>query len=495
MGGGGGGGGMGGGGGGGGGAGGGAGGAAGGASGGTSVTGNPRPVIRSFSMMVAKHVPLRPAAVKVAQPKQQIDPMMQGGGGGRGRRGGGNNMMQEKPGATRIIWILPEGSKVKEGDIVCEFDSAAFRDEVKAQKIRYLQAEAWVQQAQSLLDVAEISLDEYVRGIHPQDTQLIRQYITTCQLEADRAEKNYLWSKEAHAKGFRANVQLKADYLSLEQAKIALHEAQGMAEQLEKFTAPKLIKSLKAKIEAIRADKLAQEASFQLEKDRLRRLEKMVEKCTLRAPRDGIIVYVNQANGWGRVDSQIQEGVTVRENQPIFSVPDPRYMQVKAKVNESKVAYIHPGQEAEVRVDAFPDHPLHGRVSEITAISAPANGPFSDVKIYYATVKIEQGFDGLRPGLSAEVDFHLGVRQNVTRVPMQAVREVGGQSFVALRTKTDQGPSWKWVPIRIGMTNAMFAEVVSGLKPGDQVIAEPKGLPGPKPVSQGVQTAFHLRGQ
>src|SRR5262249_30098230 len=161
----------------------------------------------------------------------------------------------------------------------------------------------------------------------------------------------------------------------------------------------KLLKSLEANVEAIRADLLSQEASFQLESDRLRRLTEMVENCKLRAPREGIIVYVNQSNGWGSNEVQVQEGATVGEGQPIFSVPDPKNMQVRAKVNESKVALVHSGQVARIRVDAFPDRILRGTVGEVTAIPAAANR-MSDVKIYFATVTIQQGFDGLRPGLS-----------------------------------------------------------------------------------------------
>ena len=70
-------------------------------------------------------------------------------------------------------------------------------------------------------------------------------------------------------KGFRTSSQLKADELSDQQASIALEEAEGMLERLEKFTGPKILKSLEAKIKAIEADKKNQEASFELEKQRL----------------------------------------------------------------------------------------------------------------------------------------------------------------------------------------------------------------------------------
>lgn len=455
-----------------------------------------RPVIRSFSFMVVRHVPLRPAkAAAPAQTKSQaLDPMGGGGGRGGGRRGGGGggggNMMNEKPGATRIISILPEGTPVKAGDLVCEFDSSAFSTEVDAQKIRHHQAKAWVDQAQSMLEVAEMSLTEYREGIYPQDKQLITQYITTCRIEADKAKRNLDWSRDIFDKGYRARTQVTADEQNYQQAMISLNTAQRMYDRLEKFTMPKLLKSLEANVAAIRADLLSQQASFQLESDRLKRLKAMVENCTLRAPRDGIIVYVNQSNGWGSNEVLIQEGATVREGQPIFSVPDPKNMQVKAKINESKVALIHSGQLARIRVDAFPDRIMRGTVGEVTAIPAPANR-MSDVKIYFATVMIQQGFDGLRPGLSAEVDFFCESLPKVTRIPVQSIRKVGGQSFAALKlpTRPESGPPWKWVPIQVGKSNVSFAEVVAGLKPGDQIIGQPDTLPAPQPVSAPVQTA------
>src|SRR6185312_14073694 len=104
--------------------------------------------------------------------------------------------------------------------------------------------------------------------------------------------------------------------------------------------------------------------------------------------------------------NQIQEGATVREGQPIINLPNPKHMQVRAKINESKVAHIHKGQRAEIVIDAFPDRPMSGTVAEVTPIPAPANGPMSDVRVYFAIVNIDTGgFDELRPGLSAEVSF------------------------------------------------------------------------------------------
>ena len=53
-------------------------------------------------------------------------------------------------------------------------------------------------------------------------------------------------------------------------------------------------------MEAIRSDLLTQEASFKLEDQRLKRLRRNIANCTVRAPGDGIVVYANQADWWGR---------------------------------------------------------------------------------------------------------------------------------------------------------------------------------------------------
>jgi multidrug resistance efflux pump len=355
---------------------------------------------------------------------------------------------------------------------------------LQAQRIRYIQAKAYVEQAKALLEVSEITLGEYRDGIYPQDQSLIRQYITTCRTEHERAERNRIWSEATTKKGFRSPAQLKADILALQQAQIALTEAEGMSTRLEKYTAPKIIKELEAKVAAIRADQLAQRQTFEVESDRLKKLETTVADCSMRAPRDGIVVYASQANGWGQVENQIDEGVTVREGQAIFHVPDPLHMQVRAKINESKVALVQPGLPVLIRVDAFPDRPLRGTLTEITPIPAPGNRA-SDIRVYTAVVKIDTGgFEGLRPGLSAEVTVRVDGKRHVTRVPLQAVRWVGSQAFAAIETRPDSdsqsGPSWRWSPITIGMSDTDYAEVIRGLKPGDRVIANPEALPLPR---------------
>ena len=452
-----------------------------------------KPTIRSFTYSIPPYVILRPRiSAAVALKLGWADPSMMMGG-----RGGG---LMEKPGSTRVISIVDEGTRVKAGDILCELDSSKFVDEAKAQKIRYLQAKSWVEQARSILEVNLITLREYQEGVYPQDVQFVHQYIVACKMEEERARKNFEWSKVTAAQGFRSSNQVQADALVLQQAEFRLRDADYMANRLEKYTGPRVITNLKAKIEAIKSDLMSQEAAFQQETDRLRRLEAAVANCTIRAPMSGIVVYHNPPNTWGHVNAQIREGTTVREGQILIDLPDPKHMQVRARINESKVSLIHPAQKVWVTIDAFPDHPMLGTVAEVTPIPTGANGPISDVQIYYATVVLDEGgFEGLRPGLSAEVNFLVDAHRDVTRVPLAAIRWVDGKPFAAVVNgkagSSDPvpagSPAWEWRTLDLGETDREFAEVVSGLAPGERVVSRPEQLPAPRHAHSAPTVADH----
>jgi HlyD family secretion protein len=450
-------------------------------------------VLRSFTYMVTKYTPARPATPKAADTTKKTTEQSQGkgggggggGGGGRGGRGGrggggGGQGADEKPGSTRIVEILAEGSHVKAGDVVAKLDASAYEEEERSQRIRYLQARSYVEQAQSMLDVAEITLREYRDGIYPQDLQLIRQYTESCVIDRDRSSGNLKWSRDMLKLGYRTPFQVRGDELALQQCEIALTEARGMYERLFKWTGPKIIKSLEANVAAIRSDLLTQEASFSFEKQRLERLQRNIDHCKVTAPGDGIVVYANQADWRGMVTDSIDEGVTLREKQAIFNLPDPQHMRVRARINESKMPLVQTNQKALVLVDAFPGKPLKGVVAEVVPISIPLRG--SDVRIYYANVDIVEGFDALRPGLSAEIQIEVERRESVTRVPVESIRWIDGKSYVALydKPRADAGQEpWVWREIEIGLSDPSFAEVIKGLKPGDRVVGRPSGLSTP----------------
>jgi multidrug resistance efflux pump len=362
---------------------------------------------------------------------------------------------------------------------VAELDSAKFRTELESQKIRVTGVKSDLEQVTKTLESAQISLEEFRDGVFPQDKMLLNQYIAQVELRTNQSAKTLDWSGEQVKKGIRSLNQLQADEFDHNKNKIMLEEAMGMKERLEKFTAPKLLKELQARIEAVRTDYFAIKNAYQLEVDRQKKIETMIENCKLYAPREGIVVYANESNMWGRTEAQIQEGASVREGQAVFKVPNPKRMLVKAQINESKISYIRKGQETQIRIDAFPENPLDGTVTEITAIPAPPKGFSTEIRAYIATVQIDTGgFDGLRPGMAAEVTFDVNSKAESTRIPVDSVMFVNGRGFVAVAGADN---TFSWQPIEIGLMSELYAEAKSGLTPGQQIAMAPTKLKIPLP--------------
>ena len=178
------------------------------------------------------------------------------------------------------------------------------------------------------------------------------------------------------------------------------------------------------------------------------------------------------------IESQIREGMRVYQSQPIFRLLDPRHMHIQARINESQVARVRTGQPVLIHLDAYPDRVLKGSVAEVMPLPSYAKGPFSDVHTFLANIRIESGgFAAMRSGLTAELEFLIETRRSVPRVPLEAVRWFGDQTFAAVVDSGAAGLHWLWRPVELGLSDTTFAEVVSGLKPGDQVVAHAEDLP------------------
>ena len=103
-------------------------------------------------------------------------------------------------------------------------------------------------------------------------------------------------------KNFRTYYQVRGDQLAFEQSKIALAEAEGMLDRLIKQTGPKIIKSLEANVRAIQVRQAHSGRFVQPRGTAAQADPKNIEHCIVRAPGEGIVVYVNQVDRVGHGD-------------------------------------------------------------------------------------------------------------------------------------------------------------------------------------------------
>jgi len=379
----------------------------------------------------------------------------------------------EVEGQTNIITILPEGTNVTKGQLVCELDSATLSDSLTNQRITTEGAASSYKNAQLTREVAEIAVSEYREGTYKLETETALGEIALAQSELKRAEDRLDWSDKMLVKKYISTAANIADRLSLQKSKFGLEQSQSKLKVLKDFTYSKTIKELESEVKKTRSDELAKQATWELEKSKEAKLEKQIKNCKLYAPNDGLVVYANDPNRFGGSNApQVEEGATVRERQKIFSLPDVAHMRVNTKVHESMINMITPGLRARIRVESFADSPMTGTVQSVSPMADQGNFFNSDVKVYSTLVPIDKGVPGLRPGMSAEVEILITELSDVLSVPVQAILEYKGKDHVTVRTVD----GYERKPVTLGITNNTHVEIKEGVKPGDFVALNPMSL-------------------
>jgi multidrug resistance efflux pump len=190
-----------------------------------------------------------------------------------------------------IVSIVPEGTAVAKGQLVCELDSTILKDRFAEQEIATNKAKTAYQDAKRAREVAEIALTEYIEGIYKQDLQTVLGEIALAESEKGRAKDRLDWSNRMFQKGHFSEGQYIADKVSLQQKVFALEQARTKKDVLEKYTKTKTAKELKSEVEKARSNELAKHAAWELEDSRRTRLGRQISACRLVAPAAGRVVY------------------------------------------------------------------------------------------------------------------------------------------------------------------------------------------------------------
>lgn len=375
-------------------------------------------------------------------------------------------------GGTSILWIVKDGSQAKQGEKLVELDASQLDDQINAQKITYEKARSALVQAEKDLQVAEISVKEYLEGTFKKELQDAEAQITIA-LENLRTSQNMLeHSQRMFRKGYISTLELEGQQFSVQRSQLELDSARTAKDVLENFTKVKMIEDLQSKVETAKAKLEAEKAAFALEESRLKRLEDQKGYCLINAPQDGMVVYANEQTGMrfgGQQGPQIEEGATVRERQTILRLPDLSQMQVKVNVHETKVEQLRPGMRARVRIL---DRELQGAVSSIANQPEPTSFFSASVKEYGTIVKIDGQPEGLRPGMTAEVEILVADLKNVLTLPVAAVVEQRGKYFCWVVAGGDVGRR----ALVLGLNNDRFVEVKDGVSENEQVLLNPRAV-------------------
>lgn len=371
---------------------------------------------------------------------------------------------------VKIIEIVPEGTLVAKGDFLVRFDDAALQAELTTQQISVSSAVAAAAQSENDLAAAIITKKEYEYGEYETEKEKLHAEILVATENASRAEESVVFTDKLVRRGYIPPRQLRIDKFELSKAQSDLKIANTKLNALNEFTRAKKLTELDAKVKTCDAKLKSDEAKLSLEKQKLSVLETQIARCVIHAPAPGQVIYDHEQDNWRGAEYQIKQGAVIHEQRVVIRLPDPKQMQVIAKVAESRIDLIKAGMAAKIEIEGLPGVELKGQVTKVNEYPAPENWFNSNVKEYATTITVLEPPAGLRPGMTAKVAVRVETLADALQVPIQAVVERGGKHYCLLARGSQLEPR----EVLIGSTNEKFLVIRDGISPDDAVVMNPR---------------------
>ncbi len=231
--------------------------------------------------------------------------------------------------------------------------------------------------------------------------------------------------------------------------------------QRTRVLAPLALEKQRIEVEKLRVARARAEERFaKLSADR--------EQMTVRAPIDGVVYYGACDRGrWSTgLGEQLQRGALIQPNKVFATVVQPRPLAVRINVPEKQLINARVGMKATIKPASLPEVRLDGIIDRVAAV--PHGGGLFDAKI---TLAEEKSAESLMPGMTGEVKVLAYDKRDAVVVPAAAVAtDEDDERKYCVYVMADGKP--KKQPIEIGRKTDKLVEVLSGVAPGQQVLAE-----------------------
>lgn len=326
-------------------------------------------------------------------------------------------------GLLKITKIVSDGQEVQTGDVLIEFDKA---DVEKA----IIDAKAELEIAQAELRKLQAQQASQLEGLQA-DLERTRLQHRISELNLEKAV-------------YESEIRRKEIELDLEKASISLQRAEKDIEN-QKLVNNEDYNKLLLQVRQVES--------------RLQEAYGTLEKLTLKSPAPGIAIIERNRS----TDIKVAVDDQVWPGWPLISLPDLRLMKAEVPINEIDIAKVAVGQEARIRLDAFPDTSFHGQVTEIANLARNKSSD-SKVKVFDVVITLDEHGLQLMPGMTVSCEIIVSRLSNVLYVPLEAIFFKEGERFVYVKS----GGAFEPRPVRTGEENADFVVITDGLKEGEQ---------------------------
>ncbi|MBK6485616.1 MAG: efflux RND transporter periplasmic adaptor subunit [Gemmatimonadetes bacterium] len=337
------------------------------------------------------------------------------------------NAQQAEAYQMKISTIVPEGTVVKEGDVVAELDRSSLAAKMAEVALALTKAEAQYEQA--MLD-STLNLSKAREEMRTMELQLEEKRLAQEQsvYEAPTVKRQAEIDLE---KATRALAQAKVDY------KTKTEQAQ-------------------AKMREVGADQDRQ-------RNRLGIVRDVMAGFTIKAPTSGMVIYVKEWNGRKKTaGSQINPW-----DPTVATLPDLTQMESITYVNEIDVRKISAGQPVVISLDADPSKRIQGKVESVANVGEQR--PNADAKVFEVKVLVQDADTTLRPGMTTSNAVETLVLKDVLFVPLEAVVNEDGVSYVHERA----GSGVRRLEVETGAMNDDEVVITRGVTEGMRLLLSP----------------------
>ncbi|MFZ4428852.1 MAG: HlyD family efflux transporter periplasmic adaptor subunit [Phycisphaerales bacterium] len=411
---------------------------------------------------------------------------------------------------SAIVRIVPEGTRVTAGDILIQLNVEEIQLKVDEEKLKVESARAdaevaknaheiqvkeneiKLRQAKLKLELAELALEQWEQGDRLKKERDLELAADKAVLELHRLAEVYMRAQNLNTEGFMSKNQMDLEEVAYIEAiseyktsKLALDVYREFEQVKDRKTFESDVAEAAQELDKAElnnrselASKLAEmnnsrEQLLGLER-KLAKLTKQRDDATIRAERDGLVVYGTSVdrNSWsgrggGGGESTLTIGTQVSPNQLLMILPDTSEMLAAVRVHESLAGRIRKDQSVNVRIDAAGGVTFAGRVESVGVMAESGGWRDPNLREYTVRVAIDtQDGTNLKPAMRCEARIILDTVPEAVAIPVQAVFNEGPVQFVYAPV----GPRFERVPVRIGRRSDTLAEVVKGLDEGTMVL-------------------------
>jgi len=177
----------------------------------------------------------------------------------------------------------------------------------------------------------------------------------------------------------------------------------------------------------------------------------VLDNLQVKAPFDGVVFAVNA-----------QSGETYPAEAALFTIGDPKALEVVANVTEEDYPLLSVGQGVEIYFDARPDVTIQGQVERIIPKRIEGDRP-----LYNIYISLNEIPDGLADGMTSDAAITIAESAGVLCLPRAVMRASGGNTTIV---KVWDGVQTVEKEITVGLRGDTYVEIVSGLSEGEQVL-------------------------